>query len=75
MPMSRTAEASATAVDRVAAAVRGDILSAVLAPGEPHFTLDTLIEEHRALLDELPTRGGDAVRAHLEHSTRLLIDA
>ena len=41
----------------------------------PHYTLDTLIEEHRALLDELPTRGGDAVREHLEHSTRLLVDA
>ena len=41
----------------------------------PHYTLDTLIEEHRALLDELPTRGGDAVREHLEHSTRLLTEA
>ena len=41
----------------------------------PHYTLDTLIEEHRVLLDELPTRGGDAVREHLEHSTRLLTDA
>ncbi|WP_157007129.1 FCD domain-containing protein, partial [Agromyces laixinhei] len=38
----------------------------------PHYSLDALIEEHRALLDELPTRGGSAVREHLEHSTRLL---
>ncbi|MFB6611364.1 GntR family transcriptional regulator [Agromyces sp. NPDC056379] len=41
----------------------------------PHYTLESLIEEHRALLDELPTRGGDAVREHLEHSTKLLIGA
>ncbi|MFC9558371.1 GntR family transcriptional regulator [Agromyces sp. NPDC056965] len=41
----------------------------------PHYTLESLIEEHRALLDELPTRGGEAVREHLEHSTRLLIGA
>lgn len=39
----------------------------------PHYTLESLIAEHRALLDELPTRGPDALREHLEHSTRLLV--
>ncbi|ANJ25504.1 GntR family transcriptional regulator [Agromyces aureus] len=56
------------------AALGGELLLLLLHV-RPHYTLDTLIEEHRALLDELPTRGGDAVREHLEHSTRLLIDA
>ena len=32
MPTSRAVEATATAVDRVTAAVRADILSGVLAP-------------------------------------------
>ncbi|WP_022892197.1 GntR family transcriptional regulator [Agromyces subbeticus] len=39
----------------------------------PHYTLESLIAEHRALLDELPERGPDALREHLEHSTRLLV--
>ena len=56
-------------------AALGSELLLFLLHVRPHYTLDTLIEEHRALLDELPTRGGDAVREHLEHSTRLLIDA
>ena len=32
-----------------------------------------LVAEHRALLEELPTRGTAALREHLEHSTRLLL--
>ena len=56
-------------------AALGSELLLFLLHVRPHYTLDTLIEEHRALLDELPSRGGDAVREHLEHSTRLLIDA
>jgi DNA-binding GntR family transcriptional regulator len=39
----------------------------------PHYTLDTLLDEHRALLDAVQTRGPDALREHLEHSTRLLV--
>ena len=56
-------------------AALGSELLLFLLHVRPHYTLDTLIEEHRALLDELPTRGGDAVREHLEHSTKLLIGA
>ena len=56
-------------------AALGSELLLFLLHVRPHYTLDGLIEEHRALLDELPTRGGDAVREHLEHSTRLLVDA
>ena len=40
----------------------------------PHYTLGSLIAEHRALLDELPARGPSSLREHLEHSTRLLVD-
>lgn len=56
-------------------AALGSELLIFLLHARPHYTLDSLIEEHRALLDELPTRGGEAVREHLEHSTRLLIGA
>ena len=56
-------------------AALGSELLLFLLHVRPHYTLDSLIEEHRALLDELPTRGPSAVREHLEHSTRLLIGA
>ena len=39
----------------------------------PHYTLETLLDEHRALLDAVQSRGPDALREHLEHSTRLLV--
>ncbi|WP_168186144.1 GntR family transcriptional regulator [Agromyces badenianii] len=39
----------------------------------PHYTLESLIAEHRALLDEVQHRGPAAMREHLEHSTRLLV--
>lgn len=38
-----------------------------------HYSVAAVVEEHRKLLDELPERGPDALRAHLEHSTRLLL--
>jgi DNA-binding GntR family transcriptional regulator len=39
----------------------------------PHYTLVTLVDEHRALLDAVQSRGPDALREHLEYSTRLLV--
>jgi DNA-binding GntR family transcriptional regulator len=54
-------------------AALGSELLIFLLHVRPHYTIDSLIEEHRALLDELPTRGGDAVREHLAHATSLLI--
>jgi DNA-binding GntR family transcriptional regulator len=39
----------------------------------PHYTLEVLIAEHRALLDDVQSRGPDALREHLENSTRLLV--
>ena len=39
----------------------------------PHYGLDALVAEHRALLEELPARGPAAVREHLAHSTALLV--
>jgi DNA-binding GntR family transcriptional regulator len=39
----------------------------------PHYTLETLLDEHRALLDDVQSRGPAALREHLEHSTRLLV--
>ncbi|MEF3402869.1 GntR family transcriptional regulator [Agromyces sp. CCNWLW203] len=56
-------------------AALGSELLIFLLHVRPHYTIDSLIEEHRALLDELPARGGEAVREHLEHATRLLIGA
>jgi DNA-binding GntR family transcriptional regulator len=39
-----------------------------------HYGVAELVEEHRRLLAELLERGPEAMRAHLEHSTRLLTD-
>jgi DNA-binding GntR family transcriptional regulator len=39
----------------------------------PHYTLESLVAEHRELLDAVQTRGPDSIREHLEHSTRLLL--
>jgi DNA-binding GntR family transcriptional regulator len=39
----------------------------------PHYTIDSLVAEHRELLDAVQRRGPDAIREHLEHSTRLLV--
>jgi len=54
-------------------AALGSELLLFLLHVRPHYTLASLIEEHRVLLDEIPTRGPVAVREHLEHSTRLLV--
>lgn len=54
-------------------AALGSELLLFLLHVRPHYTLESLIDEHRALLDDVQVRGGDAVREHLEHSTRLLI--
>jgi DNA-binding GntR family transcriptional regulator len=54
-------------------AALGSELLLFLLHVRPHYTLESLIAEHRTLLDELPSRGGDAVREHLEHSTQLLL--
>jgi len=39
----------------------------------PHYTLESLVDEHRALLDAVQSRGPAAIREHLEHSTLLLV--
>jgi DNA-binding GntR family transcriptional regulator len=38
-----------------------------------HYSVAAIVEEHRRLLDELPRRGPEALRDHLEHSTSLLV--
>lgn len=54
-------------------AALGSELLLFLLHVRPHYTLETLLSEHRALLDEVQSRGPDALREHLEHSTRLLV--
>lgn len=54
-------------------AALGSELLLFLLHVRPHYTLASLIAEHRALLDEVPVRGPAALREHLEHSTRLLV--
>lgn len=39
----------------------------------PHYLLADLVDEHRALLDDVQRSGPAAVHAHLTHSTRLLL--
>ena len=39
----------------------------------PHYTLESLVAEHRTLLEDVQARGPEALREHLEHSTRLLL--
>lgn len=39
----------------------------------PHYSLETLVDEHRTLLDDVQVRGPEAVHEHLAHSTRLLL--
>ena len=40
----------------------------------PHYTIESLVGEHRDLLDAVQSEGPEAVREHLEHSTRLLVE-
>jgi DNA-binding GntR family transcriptional regulator len=47
--------------------------AALPAARAPHYTLESLVAEHRTLLAEVQSRGPDALREHLEHSTRLLV--
>lgn len=54
-------------------AALGSELLLFLLHVRPHYTLDGLVEEHRALLGDVQTRGPDAIREHLEHSTALLL--
>lgn len=41
----------------------------------PAYTLDGLVEEHAAYLDEVQRAGPDAVRRHLDHATRAILEA
>jgi DNA-binding GntR family transcriptional regulator len=54
------------------AALGGELLLFLLHV-RPHYTLESLVAEHRALLEDVQTRGPDALREHLAHSTRLLV--
>ncbi|GAA1516775.1 GntR family transcriptional regulator [Agromyces terreus] len=53
-------------------AIGGEMLLFLLRVS-PHYTLEELVAEHRALVDEVQSRGPDAIREHLEHSTALLV--
>jgi DNA-binding GntR family transcriptional regulator len=54
-------------------AALGSELLLFLLHVRPHYTLESLVAEHRVLLHEVQSRGTDAIREHLEHSTRLLL--
>jgi len=54
------------------AALGGELLLFLLHV-RPHYTLESLVAEHGALLDDVQSRGPDAIREHLAHSTRLLV--
>lgn len=54
------------------AAIGSELLLFILH-ARAHYSVAAIVEEHRRLLDELPQRGPEALRAHLEHSTRLLL--
>ncbi|AZS37597.1 putative D-xylose utilization operon transcriptional repressor [Microbacterium lemovicicum] len=53
------------------AALESEILL-LLAHVRPHYAAPGLADEHRRYLRLLPIDGGEAVRAHLEHSTQLI---
>ncbi|BDZ54604.1 hypothetical protein GCM10025870_16770 [Agromyces marinus] len=54
-------------------AIGGELLLFV-AHIRRHYTVAELVEEHRRLLGDLLARGPEAMRDHLENSTRLLVD-
>jgi len=54
-------------------AALGSELLLFLLHVQPHYTLESLVVEHRELLDAVQAEGPEAVRRHLEHSTRLLV--
>lgn len=66
-------EASGSARIVEAHAALGSELLLFLLYVRPHYTLAELVEEHRALLDDVQRRGPAAVHDHLAHSTRLLL--
>jgi len=66
-------EASASPRIIEAHAALGSEVLLFLLHVRPHYTLETLLDEHRALLDAVQSRGPAALREHLEHSTRLLV--
>lgn len=54
-------------------AALGSELLLFLLHVRPHYTLESLVAEHRELLEAVQRRGPEAIREHLEHSTRLLV--
>ncbi|MGI9824707.1 GntR family transcriptional regulator [Agromyces sp. Marseille-Q5079] len=40
----------------------------------PHYTVESLVAEHRELVEQVQARGPDAIREHLAHSLALLVD-
>ncbi|MBM7503065.1 GntR family transcriptional regulator [Agromyces aurantiacus] len=54
-------------------AALGSELLLFILHARPHYSVASLVEEHRRLLEELPERGPAALREHLEHSTALLL--
>ncbi|WP_394553953.1 GntR family transcriptional regulator [Agromyces sp. MMS24-JH15] len=54
-------------------AALGEELLLFLLHVRPHYPLGELAREHRELLDDVQSRGPDAMREHLEHSTALLL--
>lgn len=54
-------------------AALGSELLLFLLHVRPHYTIESLVAEHRELLEAVQRRGPDAIREHLEHSTRLLL--
>jgi DNA-binding GntR family transcriptional regulator len=66
-------EASGSARIVEAHAALGSELLLFLLYVRPHYSLDDLVTEHRALLEDAQQVGPDAIRAHLTHSTRLLL--
>jgi len=47
----------------------------VLVHVRPAYSVAELVAEHAAYVEDVQRDGGGAVRAHLEHSTRLVLDA
>ncbi|MFE5670240.1 GntR family transcriptional regulator [Agromyces sp. NPDC056523] len=54
------------------AAIGSELLLFILH-ARRHYSIASLVEEHRRLLDELSSRGPEALRDHLAHSTKLLL--
>jgi DNA-binding GntR family transcriptional regulator len=55
-------------------AALGSELLLFLLHVQPHYTIESLVVEHRDLLEAVQSEGPEAVREHLEHSTRLLVE-